>query len=177
MYLKENSPKPGRFYTIPNIHKQGHPGRPIVSSNSHPTKRISQSVDHHVQPLVTKLSSDIKDTTHFLSKLNNIGQLPNGGLLVTLDVTSLYTNIPHKDGIQACSDFLDRRTNPTIKITSLCDLIRFILTNNAFTFSGQHYSQINGTAIGTKMAPSYANLFMGKFETDALATAPHSPLI
>ena len=32
-YLKENSPTPGRFYTIPKIHKQGHPGRPIVSSN------------------------------------------------------------------------------------------------------------------------------------------------
>ena len=29
-YLKENSPKPGRFYTIPKIHKQGNPGRPIV---------------------------------------------------------------------------------------------------------------------------------------------------
>jgi len=113
-YLKENCPKPGRSYTIPKIHKQGHPGRPIVSSNSHPTERISQFVKYHLQPLVTKLPSHIKDTTHFLNKLNNIDQLPNGILLVTLDVTSLYTNIPHKDDIQACSDFLDRRTNPTI---------------------------------------------------------------
>ena len=86
-YLKENSPKPG--------HKQGHPGRPIVSSNSHPTEPISQFVDHHLQPLVTKLPSYIKDTTHFLNKLNSIGQLSNGVLLVTIDVASLYTNIPH----------------------------------------------------------------------------------
>ena len=176
-YLKENSPKPGRFYTIPKIHKQGHPGRPIVSSNSHPTERISQFVDHHLQPLVTKLPSYIKDTTHFLNKLNSIGQLPNGVLLVTLDVASLYTNIPHNDGIQACSDFLDKRVNPTIKTTRLCDLIRMILTNNTFTFDGQHYRQINGTAMGTKMAPSYANLFMGNFEQKALAAATHSPLI
>ena len=69
-YLKENSPKPGRFYTIPKMHKQGNPGRPIVSSNSHPTERISQFVDHHLQPLVTKLPSYIKDTTHFRSGLN-----------------------------------------------------------------------------------------------------------
>ena len=176
-YLKENSPKPGRFYTIPKIHKQGHPGRPIVSSNSHPTERISQFVDHHLQPLVTKLPSHIKDTTHFLNKLNSVGQLPNGVLLVTLDVASLYTNIPHNDGIQACSDFLDKRVNPTIKTTRLCDLIRMILTNNTFTFNGQHYRQINGTAMGTKLAPSYANLFMGNFEQKALAAATHSSLI
>ena len=176
-YLKENSPKPGRFYTIPKIHKQGHPGRPIVSSNSHPTERISQFVDFHLQPLVTKLPSYVKDTTHFLNKLNSIGQLPDGILLVTLDISSLYTNIPHNDGIQACSEFLDQRLNPTIQTTRLCDLIRMILTNNTFTFNGQHYRQINGTAMGTKMAPSYANLFMGKFEKDALAAASHSPLI
>ena len=125
------SPRP--FYTIPKIHRQGHPGRPIVSSSSHPTERISQFVDHHLQPLVTKLPSYIKDTTHFLNKLNSIGQLPNGVLLVTIDVASLYTNIPHNDGIQARSDSLDKRVSPTIKTTRLCDLIRMILTNNTFT--------------------------------------------
>ena len=30
--------------------------------------------------------------------------------------------------------------------------------------------------MGTKMVHSYANLFMGKFEQEALAAAPHSPL-
>ena len=52
-----------------------------------------------------------------------------------------------------------------------------ILTNNTFTFNGQHYRQINGTAMGTKMAPSYAKLVMGNFEQKALAAATHSPLI
>jgi hypothetical protein len=36
-----------------------------------------------------------------------------------------------------------------------------VLKNNNFTFDGNHYLQINGTAMGTKMAPSYANMFMG----------------
>jgi hypothetical protein len=29
-----------------------------------------------------------------------------------------------------------------------------VLKNNNFTFDGNHYLQINGTAMGTKMAPS-----------------------
>ena len=44
-FLLQTDPKPGRFYILPKIHKQGNPGRPIVSSNSHPTERISQFVD------------------------------------------------------------------------------------------------------------------------------------
>jgi hypothetical protein len=40
-----------------------------------------------------------------------------------------------------------------------------------FTFNGDHYLQINGTAMGTKMAPSYANTFMGKFEKQLLESS------
>ena len=36
-YLKPHKPSPGRFYILPKIHKTGNPGRPIVSSHSHPT--------------------------------------------------------------------------------------------------------------------------------------------
>ena len=43
-YLSSNSdPKSGRFYILPKIHKQGNPGRPIVSSNSHPTAKLVRS--------------------------------------------------------------------------------------------------------------------------------------
>ena len=46
-YLIQTDVKPGRFYILPKIHKPGNPGRPIVSSNSHPTERISQFVDYN----------------------------------------------------------------------------------------------------------------------------------
>ena len=35
--------------------------------------------------------------------------------------------------------------------------------------------QIHGTAMGTKMAPSYANLFLGFFEANTLKNAPFQP--
>jgi hypothetical protein len=43
-------------------------------------------------------------------------------------------------------------------------LLTLVLKHNNFTFNGEHFLQINGTAMGTKMAPSYANIFMGKLE-------------
>ena len=121
----------------------------------------------------------IKDTTHFLNKLQQLGQLPNNAILVTLDVSSLYTNIPHNEGINACRHFLEtrNRTPSTISSETLCDLIRMILTMNNFTFNDKHYLQTHGIAMGTQMAPSYTNLFLAKFETDALLRAPFQPYI
>ena len=43
-----------------------NPGRPIVSSNNHPTERISQFVDYYLKPLVCTVPSYVKDTTDFL---------------------------------------------------------------------------------------------------------------
>jgi hypothetical protein len=43
-------------------------------------------------------------------------------------------------------------------------------------FNGEHYLQISGTAMGTKMAPSYANIFMGRLERRLLHYAPTKPL-
>ena len=129
-----------------------------------------------MKPLITKLPSHIKDTSDFLNKLLNLRNLPSNTLLVTLDVSSLYTNIPHNDGINACRFFLHRsRNNRNIPTETLCDLIRMVLTMNNFMFNGKNFLQIHGTAMGTKMAPSFANLFLGQFESNALSNSPFKP--
>ena len=135
----------------------------------------SSSTD--LKPLVQTLPSYIKDTTHFLLQLQNLGPLPDNALLVTLDVSSLYTNIPHNEGIDACRHFLYTRQNKSLPAERICDLIRMILNMNNFSFNNEHYLQIHGTAMGTRMAPSYANLFMGKFEQNAIDNTVYKPLV
>ena len=51
-----------------------------------------------------------------------------------------------------------------------CSLIEVILTNNVFGFNNKCYHQVHGTAMGTKMAPAYANLFMSRWEQRFLNT-------
>lgn len=48
----------------------------------------------------------------------------------------------------------------------ILDLTKISLTKNYFLFERDFYLQVQGTAIGTLLAPNYANLFMGKFEHD-----------
>ena len=89
--------------------------------------------------------------------------IPENTTLVTMDVTSLYTNIPHDDGIAACRTIWEQRTVQEPPTECLVEMLTLVLKNNNFCFDGNHYLQINRTAMGTKMAPSYANIFMGDF--------------
>ena len=97
------------FYILPIIHKQGNPQRPIVSSNGHPTGILSQFVDYYLQPLIKPTNSFIKDTTGFLTKLKQLGHLPNNAFRATLDVSSLYNNMSHNEGIDARRHFLNTK--------------------------------------------------------------------
>ena len=177
-YLLVNSnPRAGRFYLLPKIHKKGCPGRPVISGCGTCTERISEFVDSHIKPLVPNIPSYIKDTKHFLQKLQGLGKLPEGAILVTADVVGLYPHIPHEEGLSAMRDALRTATTPSVPTEDLVDLARLVLTSNNLTFNGKHYVQILGTAIGTKMAPSYANIFMGKLESDLLERSPDKPHI
>ena len=98
------------LFLLPKIHKKNNPGRPIVSACDSPTEKKSIYVDSYLQPLAVKIDSYIKDTTDFLHKLTEMGQLHKDSTLLTIDVVSLYTNIPLKDGIRATKQALDTRS-------------------------------------------------------------------
>ena len=148
-----------------------------MSSCGAPTERISEYVDHHLRPLVVQIPSYLRDTTDFLRKLSTLETLPPGSILVTFDVSSLYTNIPHNKGVAACREALETCPSLAPPTNYLVDLIQQILTLNNFSFNGEHYLQTQGTAMGTRMAPSYANLFMTKLEETLLTQTTISPRI
>lgn len=99
-------------------------------------------------------------------------------ILFSLQWTSrpCTTNIPHDEGIKACWEVWDRRTIQQLSTESLLKLLEHVLKLNNFMFNGEHYKQIRSTAMGTKMAPSYANTFNGKIGTQPVLRAPFKPL-
>ena len=93
-----------------------------------------------------------------------IGDIPDGALLCTVDVVGLYPSIPHDEGLEAMRRALNSRQDPSISTGSLVNLGKVVLENNVFEFGGRIFRQKLGTAIGTKFAPAYANLFMADLE-------------
>ena len=99
----------------------------------------------------------------FLHKLADIDTLSEGAIMVSMDVVGLYPHIPHDEGLDAIRHSLNGRLNQEIPTSLIFDLAELVLKNN-FDFNANHYSQTLGTAIGTKMVPAYANLFMDRLE-------------
>jgi hypothetical protein len=171
--LTENldQPRMSIFYGLPKIHKVFEkipPLRPIVSGFNSPTTLLSEYLDTFLKFQARKGKSYLRDTKDFLNKLESIKSLPKNAFLVTMDVASLYTNIDHREGAEACFEILEKRKNKKITSSRLKRLIMVVLTSNIFRFGNQLYKQIKGTAMGTPMAVNYANLFLEKFEVDML---------
>ena len=165
--LKVSNPKTSRFYMLPKVHKKGNPGRPIISAIDNHTSSIAAYVDHHLQPLAEQLPSYVKDSGAFLRKVNSIKEpLPKDAILVTMDVSALFTSIPHRDGLNAVAHALESRTSPSIPTRVILKFLHMILYLNNFIFNDTHYLQKKGCAMGSKCSGSYADLFMGKLEKD-----------
>lgn len=166
----QQNPRTSLFYILPKIHKPLIPGRPIVSSVNSVTENMSEFLTKCFQPLVYKLDSHIKDTKAFLKCILRQKNSNQTKYFVTIDVKSLYTNISHEEGIQACLHFIEKYRNELPSFTPNNTIIRtmlyFVLENNYFQFKDFLYKQLYGTSMGTKMAPPFANLFLGKFEHD-----------
>ena len=56
-------------------------------------------------------------------------------------------------------------------------LAKLVLTSNYFTFNGKLYLQKQGTAMGTRMAPNYAIIFMHSVEEEILKNTTLKPRI
>lgn len=171
--LIAKEPREPRFYMLPKIHKDNNPGRPIVSACSCPTSLISEFLDSILQPLVAALPTYVKDTNDALQLFHNFSFPPNSTnrYLFTMDVTSLYTNIPTDEGLRALTHFLPKsrfKIDPTVVVR----LAELVLTMNSFAFADQHFRQTRGVAMGTKMGPSYACLFVGFVEEEIFRTYP-----
>ena len=155
----------------PKIHKPNNLGKPIGNGIGSTTEKISAYVDQEIRHLVPSIPSYLKDTIHLIHKL--LGKkLAPGDILVTL-----YTNIPNTEGIQALNRILEETNTHPIKKLLICRLANLVLTKNYFKFNKRIYRQIQGTAIGTRMAPSYANIFMKYVEMQLIDTSPKKPTL
>ena len=133
LYLTNISFSRSNFFGLPNAHKSKQINeaieqqnkeyieihepdyltmRPIAGGPDCPTRPLSQLIDIILKPFLIHIKSYVEDNLDFLRKCS--GKNNDSTTVVTFDVKSLYTIIPHNYGIEAINSFLDRKTSRPI---------------------------------------------------------------
>ena len=109
------------------------------------------------------------DTFRFADEVRGF-EIKNGEILVSYDVTSLFTNVPLEETIQILAekafaqDWFNETHSLNISKADLIDLLRAATKNQLFQFDGALYEQTDGVAMGSPLGPLLANVFMCSIE-------------
>ena len=162
-----NGSQPSRMYGLPKLHKNFDSDnipkfRPICSSIGSFNYKLAKHLSKILTPLIPNKHST-KDTFNFIKEIQQVNS--KDLYMVSYDVCSLYTNIPLKETIEISVEKIFEN-NPHIKITKdeLKNLFYFATSKTHFQFEGSMYDQIDGIAMGSPLAPTLANMFMGFHE-------------
>lgn len=179
------TPRNRIFYLLPKIHKDKNKwtipnkmpeGRPIVSDVESESYRASQFIDSFITPLSTRHTTYLKNTYDFVSKIRNV-TVPDDCLIVTGDVTALYTNMLHDRTLSCVENIFHKYPDPSRPDKHLMELLKITLKNNDFQFYGRNYLQICGTPMGKVYAPALANIYMLEFDEKAMNGFKTKPLL
>ena len=97
-------------------------------------------------------------------------------LLISLDIISMYTNIPLKEAITTNIEAYHTNSFPyeinKINTSDFRDILKLVLENNFLEFNGNFYKERIGVAQGSKCSPEIADIFMHAFEKRFLDKIP-----
>ena len=186
-YLTDFKYSTSNYYVLPKVHKGKEitrfletspvdylkvkdpleiPSRPIVAGPNPPTHRLSTFLDIILRPLTEIVKSYVRDDLDFLHHLPK--NIDFDSIFISLDVTSLYTNITHDRGIEAISYWIDQYPSHLVEERFTKEFIvaglTLVLKNNYFKFSGKMWHQLVGTTMGSNVSVIFAILFMAYLE-------------
>lgn len=168
----------GYIYGNCKIHKNAEdpPLRPIISQIPAPTYTIAKEINKIIEPYLPNKFM-LKSTDEFLDLLR-VAQ-PKG-ILTSLDVENLYTNVPIDETINIILENVYRNENnfapPKIPEPTLKSLLEICTKEAPFrNIDGKIFQQINGIAMGSPLGCIFANYYMTHLENKILQDITWSP--
>ena len=118
------------------------PCRPIISQIGSCTEQISQYVDYFLIPIVNTQMTYTRDSSDFILKIERLR--PHAEcLMVSYDVTSLYTNMQFTElltAVESAYNCFDKTSYaiPAPPTKDLIDLLRLILKIISLSLTQKH---------------------------------------
>ena len=169
-YLKPTDSPAPRFYGQPKIHKPGVPIRAIVSYSG----SLLYNLNKYVANILKDENNNAKNSTTFSNYIRNVA-IEDDEIMVSFDVTSLYTNIPIIDTLNIIKDYVNNDDQFTRKTTiprdRFLDLVHLVVITTWYTFNSQFYEQTDRVAVKGPASSTTAEIYMQAYERTAITTA------
>ena len=113
----------------------------------------------------------MKDSFSFAKEVTNFD---SSLFMASLDVESLFTNIPLTETIGNCIDDLYNNNlySGSLNKVDLLNLLQLATSDLSFIFDNSLYKQIDGVAMGSPLGPTLANAFLCHHEKRWLSDCP-----
>lgn len=157
-----------RFYTLPKIHKPTLSMRPILSSIDCPNSKISKFLTDILSNAYTVDTYHTEDSFEFAEFVNGF-HLPQNYVLISLDVVSLFSNLPLKlveKSIRKKWETIKNFCN--IDETTFLELLKFVFDSTYLNFENKFFSQIFGTPMGSCISPILSSYVLDELITTSL---------
>ncbi|BHF62110.1 hypothetical protein SprV_0100509100 [Sparganum proliferum] len=163
-----------RFYGLRKVHKDGAPLRHIVSLKGTPTYGLAKWLFRRLKFLTAESDTTVSSSAQFLEKLKWVSLHPNE-VMVSFDVTSLFTSIPQDLAIETIELLLQCKYDETenrLGHAQILQLLKLCL-RTYFTFDGTIYEQVKGTPMGSPISGFIAEAVLQRLES--LVFQHHKP--
>jgi hypothetical protein len=157
-----------KAYGLPKIHKENTPLRIIVSSIGTALYPLASFMQEIISENIPQAIGHVNNSFDLYCSLSG-RKIPNSYTLISLDVISLFTNVPTDLAINGIINRWPHIKDSTkIPINEFVSTIKFILTSTYFTFNNIVYKQTFSTPMGSPLSPIIADIVMQDLEYKAL---------
>lgn len=178
-HLNINNPVCPRIYGLLKAHKTNIPIRPIVNSYDAPWYNLSKLLNPTLDHFNNKNNFDIKNAFDLINKLNDI-QLDENDRLISLDVVSLFPNIPLEYFYRIIENNFENEIKPHSFIKNKNQYLqglKLCLDNGYFTYDGDCYRQVSGVPMGGCMSVNVSGIVLNNIVLEAINKLPNKPKI
>ena len=150
-----------RFYILVKIHKPTLAGRPITGACNWLTTGLSRWLHSKLRLLADQLPFVLNNSQSAFDRIRELGTAPPGFRwnLVTLDVASMYPSIPIDLGLRAFNAAVQQFPIFSAEETRAIRAgLVLVLNTMLCVYKDGVFRQTRGTAMGTNVAPDYANI-------------------
>ena len=160
--MRSTGAQPAKLYGLAKVHKQGTSLRPVLSLPSSSHDNLKKTLEKYFDEIE---GANVETKTQMAREILEKTELDSDESIISIDVKSLYTNVPLKEAVEKALRRLYEQVNrQETSRKTMKKLLNLAVSKVRFSCNGLWYVQKDSLAMGPSLAVTLANLWLKEYE-------------